>query len=196
MSGGEVLVRLLAGLSPMVPSILAVLVLTVLALVVLLLTCHNSWVQDGNFRVAGLFFGMTAKGGLRLSCAWLKLIFLLVFIVGFQKLELLNYFMVLVPGLILALSDSSGKKILSGLAWLALQIAGLLATNLICGYIREFSAGIVFLLVYIAMGLFLAFFSIFLFLNELSDISGARDIDPRSVWNEEDERELRDEEQP
>lgn len=195
MSSGELFLRVLSALSPMVPGILAVLAATVAAMLVLQVLCRTTWVQDANFRLAGLFFGMTAKSGLRLGCSWTKMIFVLVFIISFRKLALINYFMILLPGLVLALSESGANKKIAGLLWLVLQTLGLLAANLICGYVLDFSAGLVFVLVYVAMGLFLGFFSVFLFLNELSTISNERDVDVRRVWGEEYEGPTGDEDE-
>lgn len=184
----EFLLRVLSALRPMLPGLLAAGLATLLALIVLFFLCRNAWLPDSRFRLAGLFFGLDRRGRIRLACAWVKLIFSLVFVVGFQRL-LLQYLMFLLPGALLALSDAGLQKKASSLFWLTLQTVGLLSTNLICGYIQEMGMDVGFFLVYMAMGLFLILFSAYLFLNELAAISIQRDVDARRIWGGEDEGE-------
>ena len=68
--------------------------------------------------------------------------------------------------------------------WLLLQFAGLLSVNLICGYIRDMAGGVGFVLLYLVMGLFLALFSVYLFLNEVNTISVQRDVDAEQIWSQ------------
>ncbi|MBS6398146.1 MAG: hypothetical protein KH452_13530 [Clostridiales bacterium] len=182
MSITELLFRLLAALRPMLPGMIAAVAATLAALVILYVLCRTAWVPDKGFRLAGLFFGLDGRGAVQLACAWLKLIFLIVFVVGFQKLELLNYLMLLLPGLVLALSDRGVSRQGGSLLWLLLQMVGLVSANLICGYIRDMSGGLGFILLYVAMGLFLILFSVYLFLNDLAGISEGRDVDARQIW--------------
>jgi len=182
MSPIELLLRTLRILRPILPGLAAVLAATLAAMTGLYLLCRDVWVQDKRFRLAGLFFGLSRRGCLCLACSWIKLIFLFVFVLGFQKLSLLHYLMVLFPGAILALAGSGARKRAGALLWLGLQLEGLLCANLICGYILDLNAGIGFLLVYGAMGVFLLLFSVYLFLTELAAISGQRDLDAKKFW--------------
>lgn len=182
MSVSEFLLRVLTGLEPVLPGLIAAAVATLAAFFVLLLLCRNTWVGEKGFRLVGIFFGLNGRGSVRLACAWLKLIFLLVFVLSFQKLTLLHYLMMALPGVILTLCGQGLSGRLRGFLWLLLQTAGLLSVNLVCGYIRDMSGGMGFLLLYIAMGLFLILFSLYLFLNELAGISAQRDVDARQIW--------------
>lgn len=184
MSIIEVFLQVLSQLKPMLPGMIAVAAATMIVLAVLMALSKNVWVEERRFQIAGLFFGLTARGSLRLACAWLKLIFLIVFIIGFRKLSVINYLMLLIPGITGSLSDKGIFASLSQLFWLLLQFAGLLSVNLICGYIRDMAGGAGFILLYIAMGLFLALFSIYLFLNEVNTISVQRDVDAEQIWNQ------------
>ena len=187
MSVVEFLLRVLLELKPLLPCMTAAVGLTAIALVFLLLYSRNVWVDSRRFRLAGLFFGLSVRCSLRLACAWLKLIFLLVFVLGFQKLSLLHYLMFLIPAIISALcADGIGGRI-SSLLWMALQTVGLLSVNLICGYIRDLSGTVGFLLIYAAMGLFLILFSVYLFLNEVNAISMQRDVAAPQVWTQDEE---------
>ena len=130
---------------------------------------------------------MNRRCSLWLACAWLKLVFLLVFVLGFQKLVLMHYLMVLIPGLVAALCASGFRGRVGSLLWLLLQTAGLLSVNLICGYIRDLSGTEGFLLIYVVMGIFLLLFSVYLFLNEVNAISAQRDVDAEETWLHSDE---------
>ncbi len=187
MSVVEFLLRVLSELKPLLPCMTAAAVLTAIALVFLLLYSRNIWVDSHRFRLAGLFFGLNGRCSLRLACAWLKLIFLLVFVLGFQKLGLLHYLVFLIPGIISALCAGGIGGRISSLLWLVLQGVGLLSVNLICGYIRDLSGTAGFLLIYAAMGLFLILFSVYLFLNEVNSISVQRDVAAPQVWTQDEE---------
>ena len=82
MSAKELLLRVLLELRPMLPGTAAVVAASLLVLPTLLGCCKTAWVNDPRFRVAGLFFGLTGRDACFLSCAWIKLIVMLGFIVG------------------------------------------------------------------------------------------------------------------
>ena len=182
MSILELLLRVFSELKPILPAMIAAVASTLLALVVLLVCSKNVWLESRRFHLVGLFFGLNGRSSLRLACVWLKLIFLVVFVVGFQKLTLLHYLTFLLPGLIAALCGAGFFGRISSLFWLMLQAVGLISVNLICGYIRDLAGGVGFVLVYVAMGVFLVLFSVYLFLNEVNTISMQRDIDAERVW--------------
>ncbi len=192
MSTREFLMRVLLGLSPMLPALVTAVVITLLASVILTVICRRTWVYDKGFPISGLFFGLTGRGSLRLACAWLKLIFLVTFIVGFKKLNILGYGMFGLTGVIEALCAPAFIRKLGGMFWLVLQTAGLLSVNLICGYILDMDGGWIFYLVYGAMGLFLTLFGIYLFLLEVNDISDGRHADAEEIWGEQSEQSSRE----
>lgn len=166
----------------MLPAITAAAAATLLVLPGLLVCCRTAWLRSRSFRIAGLFFGLTGKEVLGLACGWLKFIFMLTFILGFQQMSLLHYWMLLLPGVLAALCAPSLSRKLSGLFWLMLQTVGLLSVNLVCGYIRELDGGLGFFLVYVAMGLFLTLFSVYLFLMELGALSAGRSVSAKEIW--------------
>lgn len=177
----EYLLRLLMELKPMLPGAITAIAATLAALVLLIRPARTTWVEKKSFGIAGLFFGLDRKTTLQLSCAWLKLIFLVVFLVGFQKLVLVQYLMLLIPGLLLAFT-AGGRMIAGSLFWLMLQTAGLFCANAVCGYMKDVRADLWFVLIYIALALFLILFGLYLFLTELNTISDARMIDPEEIW--------------
>ncbi len=191
MSFGEIAVRVLADIKPLLPGFIAAIVATLIAMIVISILGRHTWVGKRHFPLPSLFFSLDARGTLRIACAWLKLIFLIVFLVSFQKMVLIQYLMILLPGLLLALLAGRLSQIGSGLFWLLLQLMGLFCANMVCGYIRDMAAGIGFILVYIAISVFMALFSVYMFLLDLDSISGSRSIDANQIWrtkqHEEDE---------
>lgn len=188
MSMTEFAMRVFLELRPMLPQFAAAVVLTLLVLPLLAVFCRRSWVLDRGFCIGSLFFGLTGREILRLSCAWLRLIFLIVFIISFRKMSLLGYWSFLLPSLLTAICGETYPKKLSGFLWTALQTVGLLSANLICGYIIDMDGSIGFFIIYIAMGLFLSLLGIYLFLLELDGISRARFVEAEKVWGGEPER--------
>lgn len=187
MSIIELLLRTLSQLKDLLPGLLAGAALTVVALAILLACQKNTWVQNRRFWLVSLFFGLDGRRSLWLACAWLKLIFLIVFVAGFQKLTTLHYWMFLVPGFLAVLCEKGFVGKLGSLFWLLLQTVGLLSVNLICGFIRDMAGGIGFRLLYGVMGLFLVLFSIYLFLGEVKAISTQREVNAEEIWNPTEE---------
>ena len=180
-----ILLQTFAQLRPMLPALITAMSLTMLALVILMLAARGAWVTERRFHITGLFFGLGGMGSLKLACCWLKLIFVIFFVIAFRQLDLLQLMMVIIPG---ATGAVAGKSLLKGAGdfiWLFLQLAGLISANLVCGFIREMAGGAPFVMLYIAMGAFLILFSIYLFLNEMNAISASRDIKPEQIWREE-----------
>ncbi len=190
MSAGESILRILAAMKPLLPGMLIAVAATMIALVVLSAMSRHAWVDQKRFSLPSLFFSLDGKGTLRLACTWLKLIFMVVFLVSFQKLVLIQYLMIVIPGGILVVLAGRVREVFSGLLWFALQLLGLLCSNLVCGYILDMDAGIEFLLIYIVIGVFEGLFSLYLFMLDLESISGSRIIDAHKTWRiTEDEEE-------
>lgn len=187
MSVAEVLLRGLAELKPILPYMLIAVILTVAALIFLLFYSRNVWVDSRRFRMAGLFFGLNRQCSLRLACVWLKLIFMVSFVLGFRKLGMIHYISILIIGITAALCAGSVRNKISSLLWLLLQMAGLISVNLICGYMKDMAVKGGFMLIYIAMGLFLILFSVYMFLSEINAISVYRDVDAERIWMHEEE---------
>lgn len=186
MTAQEIFLRVLAQIQPFLPYMLAAAALTAAALPVLLRLGRGLWVDQKRFRWMSLFLGLRTGECLRLACAWIKLLLLLAFLIGFQKLGVPHYMMLAVPGVLYAVSHRSPLQIPGRLFWLALELVALLSCNLICGYIHDMEAGIGFWLVYILMAIFTALFGGYLFLTELNDISAGRSADFEKKWNDID----------
>ncbi len=180
----EILLRVLAQVQPFLPYMAAVAAVTVAALPVLLHSGRDVWVDDKHFGWMSFFMGLSFGDCLRCACALIKLVLLLSYLVGFRKLGVLHYFMLAVPGVIYAVSLKSPLRIPGRLLWLVLEAAALTITNVICGYIRDMGAGVLFWLLYILMAVFTALFGVYIFLTEVDDISAGRSADFEKKWDD------------
>lgn len=185
----EFLLRVLYAMEALVPVLITGLVATVLMLTLLYFVSRDAWLQDRRFPIAGVLFGISGVGRFHLACVWLKLVFVAYFLVAFQIMSTMHYWIVIVPGLLASILEQGIWKKLQGLFWLVIQLIGLFSANMICRFILQMSGGIIFVLIYIAIALFLALLSLYLFLTELLSLSDRRDVDPRSVWSQEPEEE-------
>lgn len=183
MTMQEAILRVLAQVQPLLPYLIFVTAATLLALPLVLLLSRNVWVNEGRFRWVSIFFGLRFSDSVRLACAWIKLLVLAAYLVGFRKLEFLHYLLFLVPGLIYVLAPHSLLQSPSRLFWMFLELVGLVSSNLICGYILDMGAGVGFWVVYIMMAVFTALFGGYLFFMELNDISAGRSTDVEGEWN-------------
>lgn len=170
----EILLRSLQGLQPLLPAVMAVVVLTMLALAACAVLARGLWVDQRRFRWLGLFYSLRERDCVRLACVWVKLLLLEGFLVLFRKLDLSAYLMLLLPGLLYGVRLDSLKGVPGRLVWLGLELMALLFTNLVCGFYRDMGGGLGFLVLYICMALFTALFGVYLFFQELNDISEGR----------------------
>lgn len=170
----EFLLRMLIFVQPSIPAVLAVLLVTMVVAAVLLVRVRGLWADQKRFRWLGIFYELGTRDRLCLACSWLRLMFLLVLLVQFKKLDALSFLLFLVPALVCVLTTGKGKKIPSKLLWLAAEMVALLSSNLVCGFYHDMQGGIGFVSIYVLMALFTSLFGIYLFLMDLSDISEGR----------------------
>ena len=111
---------------------------------------------------------------MRLGAAWVKLCLLLISLAAFQKLTLSHYLLLALPGLLYAIEPEAPLRTPINLLGSVMALAGLLAANIVCGYIQDLRPGAGFVVVYVFMSLFLTLYGIYLFLNELNDLSMGR----------------------
>lgn len=174
MSLHELFLRLLVIAKPVLPAAITVVVITALAVVIIAILSRGLWINQKRFRILGLFCAMSRGDCLRLACAWIKFLFLAVFIVSFEKLEVAGYICFVVPAIVYSVSVKNIMKIPGRLLWVMLEFIGLLTTNLICGYYYDMHGGKAFMIIYIIMAIFMLLFGCYLFLTEIEDISEGR----------------------
>lgn len=170
----EFLLRMLIFVQPSIPAVLAVLLVTMVVAAVLLVRVRGLWADQKRFRWLGIFYELGARDRLCLACSWLRLMFLLVLLVRFKKLDALSFLLFFVPALVCMLTTKKVKKIPSKLLWLAAETVALLSSNLVCGFYHDMQGGIGFVSIYVLMALFTSLLGIYLFLMDLSDISEGR----------------------
>lgn len=186
MTNQEFALRVLYALLDLVPVLAVGLAATVLAVVCLNVLGAKAWIRDRGFAVMGLFFGLDLRGRFRLASIWLRLVFVCYFLAAFRGMSTLHYWAVVVPGLLGAFLDVGLRKWVENLFWLGIQLLGLLSANMICRFVVDMAGGPVFLMIYIAIALFLVLLSVYLFLQELGSLSDHRKVDPREVWAREE----------
>lgn len=174
MTVREFLLRMLVAVQPVLPSVLAVLLITIAAAAVLLVQAKNLWINQKQFRWLGIFYELSAGDRVCLACSWLRLMLLLALLVQFRKLDVIGCVLFLVPALLCVLTTKKLKKIPSKLLWLAAEIVALLSSNLVCGFYHDVQAYAGYIAIYVFMALFTALLGIYLFLMDLSDISEGR----------------------
>lgn len=174
MTVEEFLIRMLAAIKPMAPAAITVLAVTTALTVMLAIQARGMWVNHPHFRRLGLFFALSKNECLRLACAWIKLLLLIVYILSFRKMDGMDYILFLTPALVYALSVREPLLIPGRLLWIVLETIGLLSANLVCGYYHDMRGEPVFLIVYVVMAIFMLLFGCYLFLTEIDDISEGR----------------------
>lgn len=182
MSLGEYLLRMLRELKPMITAFSVVVVLTLVMLFFFRVQIKKVWFSDRLFPTVGLFFGLRTSGVVRLACSWIRLIFVLVFTCCFSKLYPVQYCSLLLVGFVGAACAYKWKNKLVSLFWSILQVAALFSANVICGYYWDLIGGPELVAVYVAMGIFVILFSLYLFYSEIGDISESRAVNASYVW--------------
>lgn len=176
MTFQELALRIFYAAQPLLPFLGAVGVSTCALLAALLLLSRGLWFDRPAFRWLGLFYGLGKYDCVRLGSAWVKLSLLLSYLIAFQKLEGIHYLVILIPSLLFSIQIRSPKGIPANLLGCLMELVGLGAANVVCGYIRDFHPGAGFVVVYVLISLFLALYGVYLFLTELNVISNGRRI--------------------
>jgi len=172
----ELFVRLLVFVQPVLPAVIWTIFITLAVTGVLSYLVRGLWINQKRFDWMGIFFELNKKDCVRLACSWQKFVLLLVFLVRFEKLTILSYLLILIPGLIYAVQIKKLHLLPGRLLWLFLELGGLLAANLVCGYFHDMKGGAAVILIYIFMSLFTILFGSYLLLTELGDLSKGRSV--------------------
>ena len=183
MDAGRVFQYLISGMEPLIPAMIFTAGVTVLAMVATYLMAIDTWFDQKRFRVTGIFYGLNGYDCYRLAVSWVRLLLTVFFIAAFHPLEDVSLIAYLMVGVLYILDVRKPKRILKNLFWMVLITAGLLAANLVCGYIGTLvTKDVIAYAVYVFMGVFMALFAFYLFMQELEDISTDRRIDPEKDY--------------
>lgn len=171
MTAGELFARILGQGIPWIPTMITIVATTLLALALLLPLTRDLWLDQKRFGYMALFFDMKAMDCVRTACAWIKMIVVITFIIQFQKLSVVDYMLIFIPGLVYALLIGSFGKMFNRILWLILQLIGMVSVNAICGYVLDLRPGVEYVILYVFLGIFLGLFALYLFINEVHDVS-------------------------
>lgn len=174
MSFQEILTRVAVQVEILLPYLILVTVLTAALLPLLLIRGKKIWVDQPSFRWMGIFYSLDLRLSLCMSCAWIKLLLVLGYLIMAKPLDLEQYIIFLIVGVTYTAAMLDPRKLPFRLVWLALQTVALFSCNVLCSYIQDVGAKGMLTVMYIILALFSSLFSAYLFLNELNDISEGR----------------------
>lgn len=174
MKINEILIQTLGLLQPIIWYVVTCAAVTIVAFVILMILSRRVWVNQKRFRWLGIFYGMSGGDSVCFSCAWLRLLLMVLYLIRFQKLLPIHYFCFLLLGVIYALRLKKMLKIPGRLFWVAVEFVGLLTANMICSYIHDMGSSGIMIAIYVFMSIFMTLFGCYLFLTEINGISVER----------------------
>lgn len=174
MTFQEVFQRTIAFIRPCVPAAVATIVVTVAVVLCLSVLVAGLRFDQKRFRWLGLLYNLSILDCLRIACYWLNLVLVCIYMAAFRSLTSVDYLLLMIPGVLGAIRFHSLLRSLGNILWLGVELAALFSTNLVCGFIHEYSSGMGMLVLYVCMCLFTCLLQVFLFINSLSDISERR----------------------
>ena len=163
----------LAALRPILIPMAFVVAATIIAIVIVVPMLSRLRMNSRTFGWLSIFYELRGIGCVRLSCIWVKLCLLIIYLFLFDELSLQEYLIFLVPGLIYVLGGKA-KGLFGRLFWFLVELVGLFTANVVCSYILDMRPGMIFTMIYVALSIFLVLFGVYLFMTELNDISEAR----------------------
>lgn len=183
MDIGRTLLYLISGMEPLVPVMIFSALFTLLVTVLLYVLARDAWFDQLKFRVLGVFYGLGGYDCFRLAVSWTRLAMTIYYIVMFREMEPVDLVAYLIVGALYILDVRKPARIVKNIFWMAILTAGLFAVNLVCSYIGTL---LVFdikpWVIYVFMGIFMCLFALYLFLQELEEISSDRKIDPEKEY--------------
>lgn len=170
----NILVDIFASMQELIVPLALTAIISIIVIVILTPLCFKQWVNRKSFRWMGAFFNLDGVQVIRLTCAWIKLVLLIIYLCMFEELSIPKYIIFLIPGIIYVFDFRHPGRIPGRLFWLIIETIGLITANIVCGYIHDMRPGPVFTIIYIAISIFLGLFGVYLFITELGDISESR----------------------
>ena len=172
-------------LKPLVPYIAILLVVTIITFWMIAIKGSKIWMNDQGFGYLSIFFNMNFFSAIKLSCVWLKLLLIMMFIIGFQPLGVIHYLFILVPCILMIFISTDLMELINHIINTCIQAAGLVALNILCSYILEFEFEVVYIVAYVFIAILVILYSIYIFISELDAISLGR----RTILDEDSKNE-------
>ncbi|GEM_PF-4222899 len=169
------IIRIFASIEPAVPQVIVCFAATAVALIALMTFGDMIWINQKRFKLYGIFYGLSTYDCLRLAVSWIRLILTISIVAMFRELATIHYIVYAIEGIIFVCDIKRPSRIFINLVWFILQFLGIVATSLLCDYIKSMMyVSVSIWVIYIFLSLFLVIFSIFIFLNEIDQVSQDR----------------------
>ncbi len=175
MSNSDILLLSTYAIKPLWPCILAVLIATVVAFVLVLIKARGMWFGSKNFALS-LFYELRSTLAIKLACAWVKCVTVCFLVLSFTQLDGVHYIFVLVPCIGILLINASIVEFLTHFISILIQLVGLFAANIMCSYILQFELKLTYIFMYALIAIILSLYSIYVFISEIDFISIRRSV--------------------
>ena len=187
MTFAEIFYRLQEGLRPLAVYLIPITAITLAAAFILSFFTRKLWVGDRNWKRLGIFFSLNFKQRISLSCAWLKLVIMLLYLVILRELDTIHYFVLALTAVIMCIFSEPVSAVLEIFFWSFLELWAVFAANLVCSYYLTISSSAVVMAIYIFMSIFVLLLGVYRFIMETDLISESRTINPGKIWGSDNE---------
>ena len=138
---------------PLLPAFIAVAIFSLTIMYFFSVKVRQRKMNPEGMGLFNIFFCLDTAGSVTMAASFVKLVMVIVFLVDFSELSVLQYTVFLFTGIVASLQLSMPKHIPANLFWLLLELIGMYALKLICGYYKEVSGELLLVILYIVMSL-------------------------------------------
>ncbi len=165
------LLQVFAQTEPLLPCVYAVVIATAVLMIPLSILGGRTWVNQAGFGWLSVFYDMRVADVARLSCAWIRMVIVIVMLAMVTPLVLAQYLLFIFCVIVHMLLSIRFVDFLNMAFWAMLQMMGLVSTSLICGYMQLIIVPNTFWFLYGLLCVFMGVFSLYLFLMEVNTVS-------------------------
>lgn len=177
MSFSDGLARVFTYIAPLAPYTVRVVAVTLLVFCVFLLLGRQCWIGKRSFKYLGIFYEIGIWEAVRLSLSWIRFVLTLAFVFSYKELETVHYVLYLMIGILFLPEFKEPLHFLTNIFWLALETIGVFTVSILSGYLSSlYQVGFWLSFVYWLIAVFVALFSLYLFLAEMEGISSGRSV--------------------
>lgn len=176
MSIADILLLNFYAIKPLVPCVLVILIATTLLFFGILGKSKGLWFNKKSFDYFGIFMELNSALAVKLACVWIKLLIICFYVIAFTSLEAIHYVFLFVPCIGILLINFNVVEAFTHVVSIMIQLVGVLAANILCGYIREFELKATYVSIYVLIAILVIVYSIYIFITELDLVSSRRSI--------------------
>ncbi len=129
-----------------------------------------------------IFFELSRFQSIKLSCSFIKLLLVIIYLIMFKELQFVHYLFFILPCIISVISKDKIYQILINLFYVAIQGSALLTANLLCTYILTFDMNVSYFVVYLLIATATILCSIYFFIVEIDAISAKRRTNEKNLF--------------